>query len=176
MKYKMSEELKSNLDSWYQQYYAKRASNEIKFGNKWFVIFEKPCIQTSFCFAYDEVGDPQSVEASEELAKHVRKSESYFVNANLRELLRKKELCEGNELILIEHGYLDNVCSIYPEDVIERGYYSKDKVVYRLNEEDKKNLIKIIDEEIEKFTKRLNSYLKRYGTNCVRSWTYSMND
>ena len=79
-------------------------------------------------------------------------------------------------MILIEHGYLDNVCSIYPEDVIERGYYSKDKVVYRLNEEDKKNLIKIIDEEIEKFTKRLNSYLKRYGTECVRSWTYSMND
>ena len=173
-KSKMSEELFNSLNSFDKKYYSKNYSNEIKLGD-YYVIFTKPSIETHFCFGFDEIGDPASINESNNMAVHVKTSPNYLIEYNLRDLRKHKEVYTKNEMLVIASRN-EKRGVLVTKRAVECGYYDKDDVVYCLNESDKERLLAVVEEEIEKFTKRLNTYVKRYGTSCVKSWTYSVND
>lgn len=47
-----------------------------------------------------------------------------------------------------------------------------DRNLQPMSEEDKAIVIEALTAEREKFSKRLDTYLKRYGTNKLHTWTY----
>ena len=172
---KMSEALYNTLDDWYKKYYSKIYSNEIKLGD-YYIIFEKPSIEKNFCFGFDEVGDYDSIQRSHDNAMYANTNSDYLVNKNLNKLIEQKEHYADDDFVVLPSCNKSNVGFLVSQTAIERGYYNEDKIVYRLNEDDKKRLLKIMDEEIEKFSKRLKTYVKKYGTSHVKTWTYSVND
>lgn len=48
----------------------------------------------------------------------------------------------------------------------------KQYIQFELNNDDKKLIMSKLSEELQKFVKRLNTYLKKYGLSCVHSWSY----
>ena len=144
------------------------------------VTFDKPHIQTDFWFGehtydYDEVCDECS-RASE--------SERYFITENLSSCKAKNlmDAIDGRD----SRGY-DACFKVY---VVDRHYCSQDddcKLGYvralrlgmnpeehfatrsgtqndrELTEDEKAALRGFLEEEVEKFRKRLKTYLKRYG-------------
>lgn len=144
------------------------------------VTFDKPKIQTDFWFGehtydYDEVCDACD-EASE--------SVQYFIQRNMDGCLAKTMLdaLEGRDM----HGYdasfdvyvvskhydcQDNDCMLGYAQALRIGtdpneYFATSSGVqdYRLlNDEERERLAEFLKGEVEKFEKRLNSYLKRYG-------------
>ena len=50
--------------------------------------------------------------------------------------------------------------------------FERNRIVEQLTKKDIEELKKIVQSEKEKFTKRLNTYLKRYGLSKINSWSY----
>lgn len=132
---------------------------------------EKPTLETSFCFGehgydYDDV-----IKECATLSK----DENYFIAANIRKskafsLLQSVDQTQGALFWVNDytHGNLAEVRYIRMCDM-ERNAGS---IIRELTGEEKGELEAIAKEEIEKFKKRLNTYLKRYGLAKCHFWTY----
>lgn len=135
------------------------------------VLFTKPRIETSFCF-----DDSFDYDGAVRMADHARTSEDYFRKENLKQF---DELLESIDDWRMETFIVPR----YREDAhiyTPRWAYKYDLDDYpsryadwiKLTDEGKEILRQAIIKEKEKFKKRVNTYLKRYGLTKVKSWTY----
>ena len=138
------------------------------------VTFDKPSIETRFCFGehgydYDEVG---------EFCHEMSESEEYFISENMREFDRKQRLIDGAR----EGAYAAWVCA--NGDGSDLGYITFTRMSHdgweeptacqhdRLTDAGLDVYEELITDERAKFEKRLRTYLKRYGLSKCRYWTY----
>ena len=77
-------------------YFRKRFSSAVKLTNGGLIVFEKPSIQTSFCFGY-HTNDDEGYKKANEMADYASKSEDYFMSRNLAEYDRKIKAIETGE-------------------------------------------------------------------------------
>ena len=151
------------------------------------VTVDKQQIEKDFCFGesgydYDE---------AQRMAAHARTSESYFKRENMAHFRSwLKELAEAMQ---------ENEMSSHPLVIYEREYYgqtqdcrlkaaqfenwgqinrSADGCTVRGNrcriatKEDIKAILEAYKEAAAAHEKKVDAYLKRYGTSKVHSWTY----
>lgn len=159
-------------DEGMQKYCMKKVSNCIKTSFGGLVVFEKPDIKTNFCFGYYD--DEESYNIAQEACKNV--GESQFLHENLEEMkgiLQRLEGADKAKLYLTRLYKGSNIFNFYfytpvQLDEIQRrgGEYIK------ATEEDITKIYTAQKEEFVKFEKRLKSYLKRYGTSKLNTWTY----
>lgn len=170
-------------------YHRKRFSGAVRLENGGIVVFEKPSIDTAFCF-HDEGPD---YELYEDVTKTKDTLRDYFLSRNLGPMTRETEALEKN-------------CRSDEGDY-QPGYYCKDWYLYRVSyssqkeplnvwkyvalshmdseqhaswykdlqpmgDADRRAIAEGMRREREKFDKRLQTYLKRYGTSKIRTWTY----
>lgn len=175
-------------DSKMVEYCVKSASGYIDIGGLLYVM-EKPHIKTSFWFGehtydYDEVT---------EHCHNMSQSEKYFIDENLRwcaawEML---EALEGRDMRGYEASYKayivrgkywgqDDACRLGYVNVLRLGTdpeehfrTSKGPQLYReLTKDETERLKEFLRDEVAKFQKRLNTYLKRYGLSKCSYGTY----
>ncbi len=144
--------------------------------------FEKPRIDTEFCFGYSDDMDGSDRKEALDMAHHDSTNEEYFKNRNLSDLREVIERYEGKseERWLepyVTHRYRDHGVNIVTIvwlsdwDAKDSAWqYNND--LTPLKKEDRQLILDAYKKELEKFEKRLNTYLKRYGLSKVRSWTY----
>lgn len=159
----------------------KKVSNCVLTSFGGLVEFEKPSIKTRFCFGYSDLGQGQSFnEANEEWAKF---GEKQFLENNLADMKETLNLFEGKKK---HHSYQSTkhlyFAKKYPEGNIYSilfldEYDAKDKAwrfegLTEATEEDFQKCYAAQKEEYLKFEKRLKSYLKRYGKNKLKTWTF----
>ena len=127
-----------------------------------FLLIEKPDIENRFCFS-DE-GEEYNFYKS--LLSDEKKMERYFLSENLEQfnyILERKE-----EQMFISSTYTDGRVSVsFMEDRRENDILC--------NEDDKKLIIKAYEYGKECLEKRLNTYLKKYGTSKLHTWSYWAN-
>lgn len=164
------------------EYCCKKASAIIKLSTGQLMEFEKPRIDTEFCFGYSDDMDGSDRKEALDMAHHASTNEEYFKNRNLSELREVIERYEGKseERWLepyVTHRYRDHGVNIVTIvwlsdwDVKDSAWqYNND--LTPLKKEDRQLILDAYKKELEKFEKRLNTYLKRYGLSKVRSWTY----
>lgn len=190
--------LKEELKEFCKKEYIKDISNVFKYKNDYY-IFNKPKIETSFCFGYGYNGistDEQEVTARNN--RNIARTDTlYFLKENLKGIFQeliflnkfKKEIKRDKERAKIKLGYYDFV--FY--NVIPLNYYKIDEndkrqimvisssTCWCSNQDDFKTNIDItlIDKIIKAkkiqiifFKKRLYSYLKKYGLSKINTWTY----
>ena len=159
-----------------QEYIIKKCSDVFKSSNNNFVEFEKPTIETRFCFGHGQNGITTQEETNMacKQAEHARTSEQYFIDENLEEINRKiKTFSEAQKLFLLpQYQNINNIAYIVTDEYFLHYPSYENKIIEELSENDRKELLKICENEKAKFLKRLQTYLKRYGLKKVQAWSY----
>ena len=170
---KEKEIIKKHYDNTYWlDYYLKNLDSVVEIDDKYYWGIEKPSIKTSFCFGYGFCGvstDEDEKKASD-MAMKASTDKQYFIDKNMAKMedLKKsvekaKTFCfngDDGELFLIDEMYFQK----YPFDTPQ---------IYRdIRPEEKKTILKMVEAATERFRKRLNVYLKRYGLSKINSWSY----
>ena len=154
-----------------------------------FLGFQKPSIQTRFCFGYGQNGIEADgdYDRAREQEKNMETNQQAFINANLEGLnksiedietfisqwINKKEKCFSsryNKIFICKNSYnhLAYLAWSWDYDNIR----NKDAIIKEANKEDLLLIIEVYKQQIENFKKRLNTYLKRYGLSKLTTWTY----
>ena len=142
-------------------------------------LIEKPQIETSFCFGHGQNGisTMEEEQNARDCENYARTNEQYFIKENLEQvehwlndlqnpnykiykIMRYYSLCNDNNLksiVFIEQ---------YQEPVDNTA------TMILITEEEKQALIEGYQKVKADFTKRLNTYLKRYGLSKLNTWTY----
>ena len=162
-----SAEWKKNLDDFCStkkdaDYYRKQYLGAVKVGDG-YIMISKPSIETKFCFA-DEGPD---YDYYKELMADDKKLESYFMAENLSGLDRKIEELEKGYPMIVSKVYNDGRKSIWRE-----GSNWPSPNDEPMSSELRMELVRAYKWSRSMFEKRLQSYLKRYGTSKLHTWTY----
>lgn len=172
-----------------QNFAKKKCAYVVQFSNGDIADIEKPSIKKDFCFGAGSYGTctNEEMKDAEDMAALARKSEQYFKEQNLKKI---DSDIEDLEKCLSGYEYECYTYTHYmgqPDDsklkaftVVKTGYNPEFTPMRWINCKDIKKLgaddiQKIIDgfKEVRKaFEKRINTYLKRYGTTKVNSWSY----
>lgn len=176
----------NNFDA--KSFEAKYYEYALKFDNN-FLCFEKPRIETSFCFGYGQNGiatDGDFDRASEQ-EHFFNTNQQAFINANLEDLnksikkietfisqwIDKEEKCFSsryNKIFICKNScdHLAYLLWSWDYDNIR----NKEMIIKEATKEDLHLIIEVYKQQIENFKKRLNTYLKRYGLSKLTTWTY----
>ena len=171
-----------------QEYARKKCEYVVELSNGNIIDIEKPRIKKDFCFGmgmYATYTD-EEFEAAEDLAENARTNVEYFINENMKQITGKldalKEALENKREVYTFVHY-----SGQPEDSDLVAYnsvricdnpeyapfsWSNLQAVKKLSSEDIQAIIDGLEEVANKFMKRLNTYLKRYGLEKLNVWTY----
>lgn len=156
-------------------------SNAVKLSDGRVVVVKKQKLETSFCFGYSDFGQGFDSDEANKAAHHAQTSEKYFRDQNLayfkdtiNMLKGKKEKSWDRDAYLSQSCYSDNPINIHKViglhycDYVEQrhGRYTE------MSDADKKLVIAMYEEEMDKMSKRIDSYLKRYGLSKLNVWTY----
>lgn len=175
-------------------YCVKQAAVFIPVANNGIAVIDKPRIETDFYFGYSDCGQGLSYEENNERVNHISDHlAEYFVSYNLRDINEKIKLIEeildsGNkdgEYIIINSGHyssdiLGNARSL--QIVKPYNFYTGNTTLEEIQRhdasaavasiEDVKRYLEAYKSVKETFTKRLNTYLKRFGTSKLNVGTY----
>lgn len=139
------------------------------------VEIEKPKIKTSFCFGYGFCGvsSQEQINEASDLAERARKSEKFFISENLKQIdVQIKEAeDETRNGYLFETG-LDGFYTVGFMSEYKHSMYCGDKPHKVISADDRAGYIVALKKCKERFEKRLQTYLKRYGLSKIESWSY----
>ena len=160
----------------------------LKFDNC-FLGFEKPSIQTRFCFSYglNGVSSQKDYNEAKVQERNIKTNQQAFINANLENLnksiekietfisqwIDKKERCFSaryNKIFICKNSrnHLAYLTWSWDYDNI----INKNAIIKEATKEDLLLIIEVYKQQIKNFKKRLNTYLKRYGLSKLTTWTY----
>jgi len=175
-------------------YCVKQAAVFIPVANNGIAVIDKPRIETDFYFGYSDCGQGLSYEENNERVNHVSDNlAEYFVSYNLRDINDKIKLIEeildsenkDGEYIIINSGHyssdiLGNARSL--QIVKPYNFYTGNTTLEEIQRHDTSAAVASIEDVKryleaykfikETFTKRLNTYLKRFGTSKLNVGTY----
>lgn len=157
----------------------KQLSNAVQFEDDRYIVFNKPTIETHFCFGYGYCGmsTEEEYQDASNAEKHARTSEQYFIDENLKNLKALKEAFEDSDdsvYIFTKYNSESDFCNLMGYTFIRPWELvpSNLRNVRKLTNAERRQCAEAVQEEIVKFTKRLNIYLKRYGLSKLHTWTY----
>lgn len=178
----------------YTKWHMENVGGVVELENGGYIVIEKPRIETTFCFSYgwngiyDEDMFNSASNREREIYQHEVFKEKNLAELNERindlknirrlnftdEWLRDHKYFHGERMqILLCYKY--NAGNIYSYNFLweqNARRTESEAEVYDLTETDINNLISGLDEVKQAFSKRLDSYLKRYGTSKLRTWTF----
>lgn len=139
------------------------------------IYFEKRSIKKDFCFGYGQNGisNEEDRERADRMTQHSRTNEKYFINENLKpynEIL--KELKDPSYKAYYNTKYNDSKLA---EIGLSDGYHFYQEELDRKQQliaKERAEIIKIYEMLKDKFSKRLNTYLKKYSLSKIHSWSY----
>lgn len=129
--------------------------------NDGYYLLNKPHIETKFCFA----DEGPEYEYYKELMASEEKLKKYFIAENLDDQYLR--MLQGNQPLVVKSE--DRDCRkwfAYPEHCWQQP------TDVPMTDEQRAELIKALTWRRNQFEKRLQTYLKRYGTSKLHTWTY----
>lgn len=163
-------------------YERKKFSSAIRLQNGGILYFEKPSIDNAFCF-HDEGPDYDYYRHL--MADKEKRLAQYFLDRNLsgydEDIKRLKSLTKDCRTLYIQRqsytGETEplNLWKWYSwseYDVENEPWRYTPGTYEKMTEHDRKAILQAVKHEREKFEKRLQTYLKRYGVKKIRTWTY----
>lgn len=170
--------------------YVKDYSAAVKLSTGVIVTFEKPKIETRFCFGYSDFGQGYTDEEATRLAKDANTKE-YFISENLRDFNDNIKCLDEMEA-QIKAGFKtpDYVAAIWKNSYVNTASLKVFDREWRFEEaakrypgevfplcvgelsDDYKRVKATYLKERDKFAARLEAYWKRYGASKLKTWTY----
>lgn len=170
-------------------YYRKDAGQIVKLSNGGYFVVGKSRMQTHFCFGYNTDYTGHEQFDAERTRAAFAKSATAFKNANLRAIDATIEALERGEMewnrvpVLVRESYYGQS---EPLNVYELSWERLSTIIERhggsatqaeidadcASQEDRAIMLGAYRAEREGFSKRLDTYLKKYGTSKLHTWTY----
>lgn len=166
-------------------YCVKQANYIVPLNNDEFMVIDRPSIDTTFCFGYGQNGVSTNDEYKRAagMENYARTNENYFLDENLRGISQTIEDLKNDENDVYKYlayngqkseSKLKSITVTKrwngPEYQPEKWDYLKD--LEKITDEERAEIIKGYELVRENFRKRLLTYLKKYGTTKLRTWTY----
>lgn len=147
----------------------------VKTENGYFIAIDKPSIKKHFCFGESGYDMDDALNSA-----HVaRTSTDYFMEENLEEINAQiADLKNLDKKCYATRSYEDSKIKhllVIEPWKLEYGFYSyeyKMGYVEELTDKDRETLLEAYMKVREAFSKRLATYLKKYGLSKVHAWTY----
>lgn len=151
-------------------FYKKENIGAVRLSNGWFFLLEKSKIENHFCFQ----DEGPEYEFYKTLVDDEEKMKEYFVFENLEGLEKKiKQIQEKKDDIIFVRHYQDRaICDVFVSYEYDRFYGHSTAEKYIPTDDDRKNIINALIYQRDQFKKRLETYLKKYGTSKIKTWTY----
>lgn len=149
-------------------------------GGKHIIELTKPSIETDFWFGYSDMGQGCSYEENNGRMEFVRRNvEDYFYNENLSGIDKMieniKKILNGKSTMVARHHhyyYKTSPDSLIHSFHIEHPWDNAYKDSIEMNKSDLKIMLKAYEVQREKFVKRLETYLKKYGSKHLHVSSY----
>ena len=163
-----------------QEYASKEFYYGVELDNGDIYVIDKPRIKKDFCFGYgmNGVSLEGDDECASEMARHARTSEEYFIDRNLDEINSKLDaLLDPRKMGYKYLAYYGQQSGSKLKTFTMINPYDFDRMEGRMDVEElsQAEMTSIINGYLEvrhMFTKRLKTYLKRYGLTKLNVWTY----
>ena len=161
-------------------YECKQFSYGVRLSNGGILRYEKPSIENRFCWA----DEGPSLDAYNRVTSSEERLKQYFLRENLAQFDEDIEKLQslthdGKTLYLYRESYFGETS---PMNLWEWKFWDEWDVQVnpskypgehvKMTEPDRKVILAGVKHERAKFEKRLNAYLKRYGTSKIKTWTY----
>lgn len=179
MEFVSKEELTKNLELVYKNdqkminWCLKNIDFAIKLRNK-IVTFYKPHINKNFCFGFDEHVEGDIAKAHNQ-AEIARNNFEYFKRKNLSQIDNDIASLENkNNDFIISKQYWDESDDFI--SINRAKEFCIKNISDLITDDERKEFIKAYKLHKERFSKRIDTYLKKYGLKKVCSWTYSTCD
>lgn len=157
-------------------------SNAVKLSDGRIVIVKKQKLETSFCFGYSTCGQGGDYDEANKAAHIANTSENYFREQNLKEfddkialLKTDKEESWHRDAYLSQNNYVSyGLVNIHEVVGLHRCDFEDQRwgTYVEIPEADRMLILAMYEEEKEKMSKRIDTYLKRYGLSKLNVWTY----
>lgn len=165
------------IDQYWVNYYVKKADVvfEVEDG---LVEIEKPDIKTSFCFGYGQNGissEEDSARASRCADAVISDEGRYFKSENLSHFDNLiKELKDESNIFVIGNAYNIPDSRLKRVGQLDRWHRRVDveNGEREMTAKERKTYLEAVKLARANFEKRLDTYLKRYGTSKLRTWSY----
>lgn len=162
-------------DEKWVKYYEKKTLCVKTLPNGDVIAFDKPSVETRFCYSFDEVADcyghSDTIGDSNRACDSVRSNYDVFLDENLKWLKRDLE-----NLGMYRPVYLNRLNGVASPNVVSYSGYRNGMNGWVASPEDIEVIKSGIQEQIDYLTKRCAAYWKRYGGSKLHTWTYSIND
>lgn len=145
---------------------------ELEDGNIYSI--EKPRIETHFCFGYglNGVTTQEDMERAYNCESHARNDGDYFKQENLAPINQRISVLRDKDYKVYKgQRYISGGDKIVGLEFC-KAWESPSARFVELNDNEREKLIEAYEQVKVSFEKRLNTYLKRYGTSKLRTWTY----
>lgn len=137
-------------------------------------VFDRPSIETSFCFGYGYCGisTQEQYEDASDMAHYAATNENYFLKENLEKVTYDWKAENKNRPMYFSNTYY------YGTEELGVTDHPQTKEWYNLEGKktptarDLEKLQEAQDHIKADFEKRLKTYLKRYGTSKLKTWSY----
>lgn len=148
----------------------------IPMSNGTICVMPKPSMDKDFCFGYSTCGQGMSYnECQKAHSAALDDLANYFIEKNLDDFDRRyKEVTQGsNEKGFHSHYHLSGkYWSQSKDNPLRNMTMDNTEVQEPITAEDLKNYAEAVKFVRADFEKKLKSYIKRYGTKKLRTWTY----
>lgn len=134
--------------------------------------FEKDDIETSFCYGYGQngVSDEEERRGAQAMADKVQKDYEMFVGENLKSLKQiRNNVLSGGAIIV--GNVVFRLISWHWQGGEEEEVRNWNNA-RMLTDEEKEQIVEVLDKQIANKEKRCKSYWKRYGGSKLRTWSY----
>ena len=176
-------------------YYMKQVDVVIELENGGYIVLDKPRIETTFCFGYGWNGSVSidDMEEAYDQQKAIHKEENFKaenlkdIDEKIRMLRSLKKRNYADKWWADHPWWLDDTMkgivvyrstkesNLYWYSICDDGgikYVEQTRKTYVPTKKDIEAIISGLEEQRAKFSKRLDTYLKRYGTSKLKTWTY----
>lgn len=132
--------------------------------NQGLFVIDKPTIQKDFYFGYDN--SIESYNNAKSLTLYAEKNTEYFIKENLKELNEKLKILKDDKKVIYINSYKKTNIKLW---AVDDSWGFKNEV---LNDKNRSLLVEAYENELERFSKRLDTYLKKYGFSNIKTKTY----
>lgn len=176
----LKEEYKELLkDVWHNDermidYCLKKNELLIKTEKGYILEIEKQSIKKDFCFGYRlNSHDTDEYDAANRMANHVQSDADYFYDENMKSFKAYiEEFSDKDNRFFFQNHYYKQTNNVMKSvNCISPVYPEKPDTEF-ISENDRELILAAYKECAERHSKKIATYLKRFGTSKVRSWSY----
>ena len=188
----ISEELKNKYkeslaDAWntkeMREYCFKKTDYLVELSNGKIIPLERPNIKKDFCFGYGMYAnyEDEELDQAEDMVKVAETNKEYFKSKNLEKIEELIKDLKQAEYVGIYRKYYSqgNDNKLVNFSIFKDSYYMQEAkndkrlVDFQLlSKNDIDKVIQAYEQVRQSFIKRIDTYLKKYGTSKVNAWSY----